>query len=95
MKLPRKAKVPAHLRVVHIAEPLSQLLREYVANKRGYLFAVKSGRPLQQRNVLRALHSTGNSVGLRAWVDSEPTHCIGRVSRRTSQNSGLPTQKNP
>src|SRR5277367_1900821 len=56
-------KTPNAVRVVDIAEPLSQLLRDYIADKRGYLFAVKSGRPLQQRNVLRALHATGKKVG--------------------------------
>ena len=35
--------------------------------KSGYLFAAKSGRPLQQRNVLRALHATGKKVGLHAF----------------------------
>jgi len=55
------------LRVVDIAEPLAQLLRELIAGKSGYLFAVKSGRPLQQRNVLRALHATGKRVGLHAF----------------------------
>jgi hypothetical protein len=33
----------------------------------GYLFATKSGRTLQQRNVLRALHATGKKVGLHAF----------------------------
>jgi integrase len=60
-------KTPNAVRVVDIAEPLSQLLREYVADKRGYLFSAKSGRPLQQRNVLRALHATGKRVGLHAF----------------------------
>lgn len=60
-------KTPNAVRVVDIAEPLSQLLREYVSDKPGYLFAAKSGRPLQQRNVLRALHATGKKVGLHAF----------------------------
>jgi integrase len=53
--------------VVDIPEQLAQLLRELVAGKSGYLFAAKSGRPLQQRNVLRALHATGKKVGLHAF----------------------------
>jgi len=60
-------KTPNAVRVVDIAEPLAQLLRGSVAGKSGYLFAVKSGRPLQQRNVLRALHATGKKVGLHAF----------------------------
>ena len=53
--------------MVDIAEPLAQLLSEHVAGKSEYLFAAKSGRPLQQRNVIRALHATGKKVGLHAF----------------------------
>ncbi|MGA8012898.1 MAG: tyrosine-type recombinase/integrase [Candidatus Acidiferrales bacterium] len=60
-------KTPNAMRVVDIAEPLAQLLSEYVSDKPGYLFASKSGRPLQQRNVLRVLHATGKKVGLHAF----------------------------
>lgn len=60
-------KTPNAVRVVDVAEPLVQLLRELVANKPGYVFAAKSGRPLQQRNVLRALHATGKKVGFHAF----------------------------
>jgi integrase len=60
-------KTSSAVRVVDIAEPLAQLLRELIAGKTGYLFAVKSGQPLQQRNVLRALHATGKKVGLHAF----------------------------
>jgi hypothetical protein len=45
---------------------LARLLREY-ANNSGYVFATKSGRPLGQRNVLRALHATGKKVGLHVF----------------------------
>lgn len=60
-------KTPNAVRVVDITESLSQLLREYVTGKCGYLFAAKSGRPYQQRNVLRALHATGKKIGLHAF----------------------------
>jgi integrase len=60
-------KTPSAVRVVDISEPLAELLHEYVAGRSGYLFAAKSGRPLQQRNVLRALHSTGKKVGLHSF----------------------------
>ena len=60
-------KTPNSVRVVDIAEPLARLLREYVAGKAEYLFATKNGRPLQQRNVLRALHATGKRVGFHAF----------------------------
>jgi integrase len=60
-------KTPNAVRVVDIAEPLAELLRECVASKSDYLFAAKGGRPLQQRNVIRALHATGKKVGLHAF----------------------------
>jgi integrase len=60
-------KTPNAVRVVDIPKCLADLLHEHVSGKSGYLFAAKSGRPLQQRNVLRALHSTGKKVGLHAF----------------------------
>jgi integrase len=32
-----------------------------------YLFHTKKGRPLQQRNAIRALHATGKKVGFHAF----------------------------
>jgi integrase len=44
------------------------MLREYAAEKSGYLFpTLKTNRPLAQRNVLRALHATGVRVGFHAF----------------------------
>jgi integrase len=63
----QQPKTPNAVREVDIAEPLSQLLQEYVKGKSGYLFAAASGRPLQQRNVLRVLHATGKKVGFHAF----------------------------
>jgi integrase len=60
-------KTPSALRVVDIADPLAKLLRGHLTGKSGYLFAAKSGRPLQQRNVLRALHATSKKVGFHAF----------------------------
>lgn len=60
-------KTPNAVRVVDVAEPLAQSLRELVAGKTGYLFAAKNGKPLDQRNVLRALHATGKKVGLHSF----------------------------
>jgi integrase len=63
----QEPKTPNAVREVDIAEPLSQLLREYVNGKSGYLFAAASGRPLQPRNVLRSLHATGKKIGFHAF----------------------------
>jgi len=63
----QEPKTPNAVRVVDIAEPLARLLQDYVAGKTGYLFATRNGRPLAQRNVLRALHATGKKVGLHAF----------------------------
>ena len=53
------------VRDVDLPEPLARLLREHVAGRTGYLFATATGRPLGQRNVLRALHAV-RRVGLHA-----------------------------
>jgi len=44
------------------------LLRDFVADKSGYLFTTRKGeRPLGPRNVLRALHDTGVRVGFHVF----------------------------
>jgi integrase/recombinase XerD len=63
----QQPKTPSAIRDVDIAEPLARLLKQYVADRTGYLFATKTGRPLGQRNVLRALHATGKKVGLHSF----------------------------
>jgi integrase len=60
-------KTPNAIRVVDVPDQLAQLLCELTVKAGDYLFAAKSGRPLQQRNVLRALHATGKKVGLHAF----------------------------
>jgi integrase len=57
-------KTPAAVREVDIAEPLASLLRAYAAHKvpDEFLFATKSGKPIAQRNALRAA-----GVGLHAF----------------------------
>jgi integrase len=63
----QEPKTPSAIRVIDVAEPLARLLTQFVSNKPEYLFVAKTGRPLQQRNVLRALHKTGKKVGLHAF----------------------------
>ena len=63
----QEPKTPSAAREIDLPEPLAVLLRGYAANKSGYLFATASGKPLGQRNVLRALHATGKTVGLHAF----------------------------
>jgi integrase len=60
-------KTPNAVREVDIPLLLARVLQKYAANKSGYLFATSSGRPLIQRNVLRALHATGKKIGLHAF----------------------------
>lgn len=60
-------KTPNAVRVIDIPEPLARLLRERLVDGSGYLFATKNGRPLQQRNVLRALHATRKGIGFHAF----------------------------
>ncbi len=63
----QQPKTPNALREIDIAEPLAVLLRDYVAGKSAYLFPTKNGTPLQQRNVLRALHRAGKKIGLHSF----------------------------
>jgi integrase len=60
-------KTPNAVREVDVPESLAAVLRTYAEGKSGYLFATASGKPLSQRNVLRALHATGKKVGLHAF----------------------------
>ncbi len=55
------------LRVIDIPEALAKILRKCFAGRNGYLFSTAQGRPLQARNVLRVLHSTGKRVGFHAF----------------------------
>jgi len=56
------------IREIDLAGPLAEFLQEYMAGKKqdAYLFATASGRPLSQRNVLRALHAC-HKIGLHAF----------------------------
>jgi integrase len=63
----QEPKTPNAVREIDLPETLARLLREYAANKTGYLFATSSGRPLAQRNALRALHATGKKIGLHSF----------------------------
>jgi integrase len=62
----QEPKTANALRVVDIPEVLAKELRDYVKGIRGYLFATAQGEPLQQRNVLRVLHSV-KRVGFHAF----------------------------
>jgi integrase len=62
----QQPKTSNAVRVVDIHDTLARALMSYVAGVSGYLFATKQGRPLQQRNVLRVLHSV-KSVGFHAF----------------------------
>jgi len=78
----QEPKTPAAVRVIDIPEGLASLLRNYVADKAGYLFATRKGqRPLGPRNVLRALHDTGVRVGF---------HAFRRFRTETIRRAGTP-----
>jgi integrase len=77
----QEPKTPNAVREVDLPKPLATFLQEYVAGKSGYLFATASGRPLAQRNVLRALHATGKKVGL---------HAFRRFRTETLRRAGVP-----
>lgn len=78
----QEPKTPAAVRVIDIPEALATLLREYVADKAGYLFTTRKGqRPLGPRNVLRALHDTGVRAGF---------HAFRRFRTETIRRAGTP-----
>ena len=62
----QQPKTANALRAVDIPEVLGRELRNFVGGVNGYLFATAQGRPLQQRNVLRVLHSV-KRVGFHAF----------------------------
>jgi integrase len=55
------------IRTVDIPEPLAAMIRQFTANRPGYVFCAASGRPLDQRDALRALHATGKKIGFHAF----------------------------
>jgi integrase len=61
----QEPKTSNAVRVVDIPEVLASELRGYISGVNGYLFATVQGKPLQQRNVLRVLHSV-KRVGFHA-----------------------------
>lgn len=65
--LEQEPKTPNAVRVIDIPEPLAEVLRKYGSGKQGYLFTTQNGRPLEQRNVLRALYATGNTTGCHSF----------------------------
>jgi len=69
------------VREVDVPELLAGHLRKHVENKSGYLFPTAGGKPLGQRNVLRALHATGKKIGL---------HSLRRFRTETSRRARVP-----
>jgi len=62
----QEPKTSSAVRVVDIPETLACVLRSFIAGISGYLFATEQGKSLQQRNVLRVLHSV-KRVGFHAF----------------------------
>jgi integrase len=60
-------KISSAIRAIDLPQPLAWMVREFITSKQGYLFATANGKPLQPRNVLRVLHSTGKHVGFHAF----------------------------
>jgi hypothetical protein len=73
---------------------MSKVCYKYAANKPGYVFATHAGRPIEQRNVLRALHATGKKVGLHALRRFRRNIADGVCARRFNDAVARPLQKN-
>ncbi len=64
----QKPQTPGAVRDIDLPEAIAPLLSQYVVGKCGYLFATATGRPLSQRNMLRALHACSQKkVGFHAF----------------------------
>lgn len=74
-------KTPNAVREVDVPELLAGHLRKHIEIKSGYLFPTASGKPLGQRNVLRALHATGKKIGL---------HSLRRFRTETLRRARVP-----
>jgi integrase len=66
---------------VDVPELLAVHLRAHIENKSHYLFPTASGKPLCQRNVLRAIHATGKKIGL---------HSLRRFRTETLRRARVP-----
>jgi len=55
------------IRMIDLPHSLAALLREHAGGKSGYLFTTSTGRPIGQRNLLRALHFVAGDIGLHAF----------------------------
>jgi integrase len=62
----QEPKTTNAVRTVDVPEELARIIRTYAAGADGYLFRTATGRPLDQRNVLGALHQV-KKVGLHAF----------------------------
>lgn len=60
-------KTPNAIRLVDIPDTLAHVLRRYTQGKQGYLFTTRAGRPLDQRDTLKALHGAGKRGGFHAF----------------------------
>ncbi len=87
-------KTPNAVREVDVPEMLAGHLWKHVENTCGYLFPTASGKPLGQRNVLRALHA--NREEDRASLASSFRYrdfATGACSRRLDQVVARPFQR--
>jgi integrase len=56
------------VRVIDLPEALAKVVREYVSEKTGYLFATKQGKPLRTENIRRFLRrAAGRTIGFHVF----------------------------
>ena len=82
----QEPKTSNAVRVVDISEVLASEVRGYISSVNGYLFATVQGKPLQQRNVLRILHSV-KRVGFHAFRRFRVSRGSKRAVRRRTWNA--------
>jgi integrase len=63
---PQLPKTKNAIRDIDIPDELANVLHQHINQTDAYLFANRRGKPLIDRNVLKALHATGVKVGFHA-----------------------------
>jgi hypothetical protein len=88
-------KTPNAVRVVDTAEPLSQLLRDYVPDKPDTYSPQRAEDHSNNVTSFGLYTPPARKLASMPFVDSEQRHCLERVYPKTSRGFGSVTQRSP
>jgi integrase len=64
----QEPKTLSAFRVIDVPEVFAKMLREYIADKNGFLFASRQGKPLRTENIRRVLRkAAGRTIGFHVF----------------------------